>query len=185
MNTGICPILSRYVTDLYLTLPEEFSDQIKAQETDDMWNVSVDPVYIDKRMYLCADTVTRVLLPIILDAVEPLKGFSQRFRDAKEIIGVDYMTAHQELVDEAFDLLQATLEKSDLPESTQDELAWMQDVLFATRWVIEAALCGSAVIGPLTVNFLDILSEAQGWKEVIPHALTLMERMRKIEKLVN
>jgi len=185
MNTGICPILSRYVTDLYITVPEEFSDQIKAQETGDMWNVNVDPVYIDKRMYLCADTVTRVLLPRVLDSVEPLKEFSQRFRDAKEIIGVDYMAAHHELIDEAFDLLQTILEQDDLPESTQDELAWMQDVLFAARWVIEAALCGSAVIGPLTVNFLDILSEAQGWNAVVPHALTLMGRMRKIEQLVN
>ena len=180
LNTGTCPILTRYITDLYSAAPDEWSSKI---DTDDIYNVPIDEAYVSKRMFLCVDSCVRQLLPHVLSKKpQQLARYTKLFQGI-EVVDLDSLILAHDTLQKLYVRLNNLTIRG--PKAVRPFWLFVDGVAHAVQWTIEAAMCGSSVIGPMTVNVLDTMAEEFGWEEMFPYANQILNNLTKIQYFVN
>ncbi len=182
MRNDVCPLTSRFITDLYATVPDKYLAKMGEKPLKE-WTISMDDFFVEQRMLLCCNYALRVLLPKIFNA-EPftetalsLQGWPQIYDDEGLADAFDSLTG-------LYPKIHALLD-SGLGDTDRERWELAEDIVNSVRWIIEAAMQDSTVVGPLTVNALDLLAGWFGWDEMVPMASALFEEMLNIHLSFN
>lgn len=178
MIIGTCPILSRYATDLYNTLPDELATRV---EVEDLHEVPIDDQFIAKRMFLCVDFCVRTLLPLVMNKPE-LEKIGSTLRN-QHIHDMDALIETHQYLQKVYKKLNSLISRG--PKASRAYWLFAENTAHSVQWVIEAAMYGTAVIGPMTANVIDTMAEELSWEVMFPYANTLLSDMRKIQFFIN
>jgi hypothetical protein len=147
------------------------------------WAISLDDFFVERRIILCVNYSCRVLLPLIFDA-EPFQETAKALRDQPEIFDPEGMADAFEAIKSLYGKIEAVLQEG-IGDTDRARWELAEDVLNAVRWVIEAGLQNSTVVGPLTVNVMDLLSGWFGWDGLIAYADALFEELLNVHLRFN
>lgn len=147
------------------------------------WNLSLDDFFIEQRKLTIVNYAVRVLLPLIFDA-EPFKETAEALRNQPVIHDDQGIADSYEAIKGLYEKIAAVLGEG-LGDADRSRWELAEDILHSVRWVLEAGLQHSSVVGPMIVHTMDLLAEWFSWDGMIDYADHLFQLLLDVHLSFN